>query len=220
MFRLLGSGDDSEVLKKREEEQALSKKLEELSKENEMLKKQIAELTLRFQKEVSERERIAFEKGIKTGRDEVVKEVGNVISALSEKLKETQASYEKALRSSRDLIVELVFAVIDKLLPEIRKSSIEVALNSLKEIVSSFLTSSSGVKLVYLSSEDYKKFENLFNSHPELKRLERNFQLVFEEDPELSPGDVVVKTESIDIDGRLRTKLEELKKYLLENLNV
>jgi|GEM_PF-3865724 flagellar biosynthesis/type III secretory pathway protein FliH len=219
MFKLLGSGDGSEIPKKREEE-VLSKKLEELTKENELLKKQISELTLNFQREIANREKVAFERGIKAGKEEILKEFGNLLSVLSQNLQEAQTSYEEALRSSRELIVELVFEVVNKLLPEIRKNSVEVALTSIKEIISSFLTSSSGVKIVYLSPEDYEKFKGLLRSHPDLEKLEKSFQLIFEQDPELSPGDVVVKTEAIDVDGRLRTKLEELKKYLLENLNV
>jgi flagellar biosynthesis/type III secretory pathway protein FliH len=220
MFRPLGAEGNEEVLKKREEKKLFSKKIEELSKENELLKKRIEELLAKFQQELAERERKAFEKGLKTGREEVLKNFGKLLEKLEKVSQEAKISSDEALHRVRELIIEIVFEIVDKLLPEIRKDSLNVALTSVKEIVSSFLTASPGVKLVYLSPEDFKELEKLIQSQPELNKLAESFQLVFEPDPELAPGDVVVKTEAIDVDGCLRTKLEELKNYLRENFNV
>jgi len=220
MFRPLGSGENEEILKKKKEEESFSRKVEELLQENRLLKRKIEELSTKFQQEATEREKRAFEIGLRTGREEVLKNFGKLLKNLERISQESRASSEEALQKARELIIELVFEIIDKLLPEIKKDSLNVALTSIREIVSSFLTSSPGVKLVYLSPEDFKKIEDLVQSQPELKKLAESFQLVFESDPELTPGDVIIKTEAIDIDGRLRTKLEELKNYLRENLNV
>lgn len=220
MFRPLGAEENEEVLKKKKEKELFSKKIEELSKENELLKKRIEELSTKFQQEVTEREKRAFEMGLKAGREEVLRNFGRLLENLEKVSQEAKVSSEEALQRVRELIIEIVFEIVDKLLPEIRKDSLNVALTSIKEIVSSFLTSSPGVKLVYLNPEDFKKLEELIQSQPELRKLAESFQLVFEPDPELAPGDVVIKTEAIDIDGRLRTKLEELKNYLRENFNV
>ncbi|GAB6076221.1 FliH/SctL family protein [Desulfurobacterium crinifex] len=220
MFRPLGADENEEVLKKKKEKELFSKKIEELSKENELLKKRIEELSTKFQQEVTEREKRAFEMGLKAGREEVLRNFGGLLENLEKVSQEAKISSEEALQRVRELIIEIVFEIVDKLLPEMRKDSLNVALTSIKEIVSSFLTSSPGVKLVYLNPEDFKKLEDLIQSQPELRKLAESFQLVFEPDPELVPGDVVIKTEAIDIDGRLRTKLEELKNYLRENFNV
>jgi len=220
MFRLLGSESTHDDNGKRGREEALSRELEELKRENELLKKQIAEVNLRLQREVTDKERKAFEEGLRRGREETLRELGNLISTLSEMSRKAQVSYEEALKSSREIIVDLVFKIVEKLLPEIKKHSLDVALTSVKEMVSSFLTSSTELKIVYLSPQDYQKLKELLQTDPELKKLEEKFQLVFEEDSELSPGDVVIKTEALDVDGRLKTKLEELRKYVLENLNV
>jgi len=158
--------------------------------------------------------------GLKAGREEILGNFGRLLENLGKVSHEAKISSEEALQKVRELIIEIVFEIVDKLLPEIRKDSLNVVLTSIKEIVSSFLTSSPGVKLVYLNPEDFKKLEELIQSQPELKKLAESFQLVFEPDPELVPGDVVVRTEAIDIEGRLRTKLEELKNYLRENFNV
>ncbi|RUM42748.1 MAG: hypothetical protein DSY34_01290 [Desulfurobacterium sp.] len=220
MFRPLGSGENEEILRKKKEKEFFSRKIEELSRENELLKKRIEELSTKFQQEVTEREKRAFEMGLKAGREEVLRNFGRLLENLEKVSQEAKISSEEALQRARELIIEIVFEIVDKLLPEIRKDSLNVALTSIKEIVSSFLTSSPGVKLVYLNPEDFKKLEELIQSQPELKKLAESFQLVFEPDPELVPGDVVVRTEAIDIDGRLQTKLEELKNYLRENFNV
>ena len=220
MFRPLGSEENKEVLERRKEKEFFSKKLEELSKENELLKKRIEELSTKFQQEVTERERKAFERGFNAGREEVLKNFGKLLENLGKIYQKAEVSYEETLQKVRELIIEIVFEIVDKLLPEIRKDSLNVALTSIREIVSGFLTPSPGVKLVYLNPEDFKKLEDLVQSQPELRKLAESFQLVFEPDQDLSPGDVVIKTEAIDIDGRLRTKLEELKNYLRENLNV
>ncbi len=220
MFRPLGAEENEEVLKRKKEKELISRKIEELSRENELLKKQIEELSSRFRQEMSEKEKRAFEMGLKAGREEVLKNFGELLRKLEKVSREAKASSERTLQTVRELIIELVFEIVNKLLPEIRKDSLNAALTSIKEIVSGFLTSSPGVKLVYLSPEDFRKLEDFIESQPELKKLEESFQLVFEEDSELSPGDVVIKTEAIDVDGRLRTKLEELKNYLRENFNV
>jgi len=220
MFRPLGSEENKEVLERRKEKEFFSKKLEELSKENELLKKRIEEFSAKFQQEVTEREKKAFEMGLKAGREKVLKNFGKLLENLGKISQEARVSSEEALQMVRELIIEIVFEIVDKLLPEIRKDSLNVVLTSMREIVSGFLTSSPGVKLVYLNPEDLKKLEDLIQSQPELRKFAESFQLVFESDPDLSPGDVVIKTEAIDIDGRLRTKLEELKNYLRENLNV
>ena len=220
MFRPLGAEENKEILEKREEKEKFSRKIEELSKENELLKRQIRELSAKSHQEVTERERKAFEKGFNAGREDVLKDFGELLENLGKIYRKTEISFEEALQKVRELIIEIVFEIVEKLLPEVRKDSLNAALASIKEIVSGFLTSSPGVKLVYLSPEDFKKLEKLIESQPELKKLEESFQLVFEPDPELAPGDVVVKTEAIDVDGCLRTKLEELKNYLRENFNV
>jgi flagellar biosynthesis/type III secretory pathway protein FliH len=220
MFRPLGAEENKEVLERRKEKENFSKKLEELSKENELLKKQIKEFSANFQQEVTEREKKAFEMGLKAGREEVLKNFGKLLENLGKISQEARISSEEALQRVRELIIDIVFEIVDKLLPEIKKDSLNVALTSIREMVSGFLTSSPGVKLVYLNPEDLKKLEDLIQSQPELKKFTESFQLVFESDPDLSPGDVVIRTEAIDIDGRLRTKLEELKNYLRENLNV
>jgi len=220
MFRPLGSGENEEILRKKEEKEFLSDKIEELSKENELLKRKIEELSTRLRQEVTGREKKAFEAGLETGREEILKRFGKLLRNLEKLSQESKISSEEAFRKARELIIELVFEIIDKLLPEIKKDSLNAVLISIKEMVSSFLTSSPGVKLVYLSPEDFKRIEDFVRSQPELKKLTESFQLVFESDPELTPGDVVIKTEAIDIDGRLQTKLEELKNYLRENLNV
>ena len=220
MFRPLGAEENNEVLEKREEREKFSKKIEELSKENELLKRQIRELSAKSHQEVTERERKAFERGFNAGREEVLKNFGKLLENLGKIYQKAEVSYEETLQKVRELIIEIVFEIVEKLLPEVRKDSLNAALASIKEIVSGFLTSSPGVKLVYLNPEDFKKLEDLVQSQPELRKLAESFQLVFEPDQDLSPGDVVIKTEAIDIDGRLRTKLEELKNYLRENLNV
>ena len=220
MFRSLGSGENEEILKRKKEKELFLSRIEELSKENELLKKKIEELSARLQREATEREKRAFEMGLRAGREEVLKNFGRLLENLGKISEEASASSEEALQKARELIIELVFEIIYKLLPEIKKDSLNVAITSIKEIVSGFLTSSPGVKLVYLNPEDFKRIETLVQSQPELKKLTESFQLVFESDPELAPGDVIIRTEAIDIDGRLRTKLEELKNYLRENFNV
>jgi len=220
MFRPLGAEENREVLKRKEEKELFSRKIEELSRENELLKKQIERLSTNYQQEITDREKRAFEMGLRAGREEVLRNFGRLLQNLEKLSQETKISYERALQRVRELIIEIVFEIVDKLLPEIKKDSLNVVLTSIKEIVSGFLTSSPGVKLVYLNPEDFKKLEEVFQGQPELRKLTESFQLVFEPEPDLAPGDVVVKTEAIDIDGRLRTKLEELKNYLKENLNV
>jgi flagellar biosynthesis/type III secretory pathway protein FliH len=220
MFKPLGSGENSEILEKRNRERELLGKIGNLEKENELLRRKLEELSSKLQSEVAEREKRAFEEGLKRGREEVLKNLGGLLEKLSKVTEEVRTSSDETFAKVRDLIIEVVFEIVNKLLPEVRNDSLNAALTSIREIVSNFLTTSAGVKLVYLNPDDLKKLEELIRNQPELQNFTDRFQLVFEPDPNLSPGDVIVKTEAIDIDGRLRTKLEELKNYLRENLNV
>jgi len=220
MFKPLGSGEDSEVLERRNRERELLAKIENLERENGILRRKLEELSSKLQSEVSEREKRAFEEGLKRGREEVLKNLEGLLDKLKKITEEVRTSSDETFKKVRDLIIEIVFEIVNKLLPEIRNDSLNAALTSVREIVSNFLTSSPEVKLVYMNPDDLKKLEKLIKEQPELRSFADRFQLVFEPDPNLSPGDIVVKTEAIDIDGKLKTKLEELKNYLRENFNV
>ena len=74
--------------------------------------------------------------------------------------------------------------------------------------------------LTILKNRYYKSMKNLLEEDHELQKLVDKFQLFFEPDPSLQPGDVVINSEAVDIEAQLETKLKEIENYLQENLNV
>jgi flagellar biosynthesis/type III secretory pathway protein FliH len=220
MFRPLGAEDIKKELEEKQKEKELKREIETLKRENEELKKQITLLVAQQQNLLKEREKQAYEEGFRKGKEESYLSFANTLKKVLQELETLKKKEENELHRIKELVIQLVMGVVYKLLPVIRNESLEAVLASIREIISSHLILPEGVKTVFLNPQDYKSMKNLLEEDHELQKLVDKFQLFFEPDPSLQPGDVVINSEAVDIEAQLETKLKEIENYLQENLNV
>jgi flagellar assembly protein FliH len=181
---------------------------EELEKQ---LQKAALEAKLELEKQIQETQRESFDKGftegIREGMTRQKKEYAHTISSVVATMKELAELRQKIIEETEQDILRLVFAVAEKVLSQEVQQNKTVVISVLKEAIRG-ITARDGMK-IHLNPHD---FQNITEIKDDLQTdMEGINDILFEEDPGVKPGGVIIETLFGEVDARLNQQLQEIK---------
>lgn len=199
------------------------KQIEELQKENQLLKSTIDELKNKQSLFNQNNEQILkdyYKHGFEDCRKKYLLDLDKCLSNIEYILSEKDNLYKEKSEEVKNMILSIVREVIEKLLGKYKEEqSLNLVLNSLDEILKAQLIKEQGSKnIIYMNGNDLKEFENLLKQDNEIKNIVEKYNLKFYPSKKLNKGDLVINTEDIYISAKIKDKLEKIMEYLKENV--
>jgi len=153
----------------------------------------------------------AFEQGQKAGKELAEKRFLNAINSFVEALKELNKTKEQILYEQERLMVEIVCKIAYIILEKEISINPEVILNIIRKAIDTtnnccFLK----IRVNPVDLEFCQKYKEEI-----LQKIEDIKEIKFEADRTVKRGGAIVETDFGEIDARIETQLEEIKKALL-----
>ncbi|MDR2861113.1 MAG: hypothetical protein LBV07_00975 [Syntrophobacterales bacterium] len=181
---------------------------EELERQTE---KTALEAKLALEKQIKKEQKKSFDQGLAEGIQEGIirqkKEYAQTISAVVATMKELAELRQKIIEEAEQDILQLVFAVAEKVRAQEVQQNKTAVISVLKEAIRG-ITERDGMK-VHLNPHD---FQNITEIKEDLQtEMEGINDILFEEDPGVKPGGVIIETLFGEVDARLNQQLQEIK---------
>jgi flagellar assembly protein FliH len=179
-------------------------------------RKAVAEVKRSLEKQIKEEQKKSFDQGFADGMQEGMirqkKEYAQTISSVVATMKELAELRQKIIEEAEDDILQLVFAVAEKVLAQEVQQNKTVVISVLKEAIRG-ITERDGMK-VHLNPQDFRNITEIKeNLQAEMEGIN---DILFEEDPGIKPGGVIIETLFGEVDARLNQQLQEIKSGLGE----
>jgi len=184
----------------------------------EELEKQLQKAALKakreLEKQIHEVQKKSFDDGfadgVREGMTRQKKEYAQTISSVVATMKELAELRQKIIEETEQDILQLVFAVAEKVLAQEVQQNKAVVVSVLKEAIRG-ITARDGMK-VHLNPQD---FQNITKIKEDLQtEMEGINDILFEADPGIKPGGVIIETLFGEVDARLDQQLQEIKSGL------
>ena len=168
----------------------------------------------KLEQQIQETQKKSFDMGFADGINEGMirqqKEYAQTISSVVATIRELSGLRQKIIEETEQDILRLAFAVAEKVLAQEVQQNKTVAASILKEAIRG-IKARDGMK-VHLNPQD---FHNIMEIKKELQtEMEGINDILFEEDPGIKPGGVIIETLFGEIDARLNQQLQEIKSGL------
>jgi len=182
------------------------------------LKKQFQKAALKakheLEKQLKEGQKKIFDDGFAGGIQEGMirqkKEYAQTIASVVATMKELAGLRQKIIEETEQDILQLVFAIVEKVLAQEVQQNKTAVISVLKEAIRG-ITARDGMK-VHLNPQD---FQNITEIKEDLQtEMEGINDILFEEDPGIKPGGVIIETLFGEVDARLNHQLQEIKSGL------
>jgi len=148
-----------------------------------------------------------FAEGVNKVRDLQKEEAGRAIAAVNDLMNQLSGLRREIIEKAEQQILQLAFAIAGKVIHQEVRQNGTVAASVLREAVKS-VTDRDGMK-VRLNPQDFRYIMEIKDEI--LKELDGVKNIVFEEDPGIKPGGVVVETLFGEVDARLEQQFQEIK---------
>ncbi len=167
-------------------------------------------------KELETRFNKAFEEGYEKAKNELEEDYSNQFVQKTEEFYSILSSFEQKLISYEDAFEKIIVEVSSRIAEKILQREIES-----KTIVASALSNS--VKKVLGANEVIVKINpgdlNIISTDGTVDSMEKSFSKIkFEEDKSIEKGGCFIETEIGNVDSRIETQLEEIKRKLEQSL--
>ena len=187
--------------------------VEELEKQ---FQKAALEAKLELEKQLQEAKKKSFDKGFADGMQKGImlqkKKYAQTISSVVATMKELTNLRQKIIEEAEQDILHLVFAIAEKVIAQEAQQNKTIVISVIKEAIQG-ITARDGMK-VHLSPQD---FLNITEIKEDLQtEMEGINDILFEEDPGIKPGGVIIETPFGEVDARLNQQLQEIKSRLEE----
>jgi len=148
-----------------------------------------------------------FAEGVSKGRALQKEEAGRAIAAVNDLMNQLSGLRQEIIEKAEQQILQLAFAIAGKVIHQEVRQNGTVAASVLREAVKS-VTDRDGMK-VRLNPQDFRYIMEIKDEI--LREMDGVKNIVFEEDPGIKAGGVVVETLFGEVDARLEQQFQEIK---------
>ena len=166
------------------------------------------EMTMQFNR-VSEE---SYKKGFAAGMEAQKKEEAPVLEALSAMMNMIPAVRNDVIEKQKEQTVQLAIAIAEKILNQEVAQRKDVILGVLQGVLKN-ITETDGMK-IRLNQQDFRFMMEAQKDF--LPSFDGVRNVVFEEDASIKRGGAIVETMFGEVDARLESQLEEIKKAMLK----
>jgi flagellar assembly protein FliH len=172
-----------------------------------MAGEQKAELEAKIRQECQEAYNRGVTDGVQKGMAQQRAEARRMIDAVTDLMRELTQLRQTIMDKSEREILDLAFAIAAKVIHQEVKRDDAIVASVLREAVKS-VTDRDGMK-VRLNPQDYRYIALIKEDF--LREMDGVKNIVFEEDPAIKRGGVVVETIFGEVDARLEQQFHEIK---------
>ena len=160
-----------------------------------------------LQVEMEERIKKSHEKGFGEGREFQKRESLPAVNALSNLMKEVSNLKRETFRNAEREILDLAFSITEKVIHQEVSTNRSLFQGSLKEAIKN-IVDREGLK-VRLNPEDFRYMMEVKTDF--LQSIDGIGNILFEEDPTIKRGGVIVETLFGEVEARLENQLNEVR---------
>lgn len=172
-----------------------------------LAQEQKAELEERINRAKQDSYDHGFAEGLNKGIARQKEEARRVIAAMTDLTAELTRLRKGIIEQTEQQIIRLAFSIAEKVIHQAVKQDTTVVASVLREAVRS-VTDRDGMK-VHLNPQDFRYIIEIKDDF--LKEMDGVKNIVFEEDPAIKAGGVMVETIFGEVDARLEQQFNEIK---------